>query len=104
LKGTKDAPQANALVAIDGQTGRAVLMAKGLPTTPEGKAYQLWFISGSQAPVAGKLFKTDADGNGMLEDQMPSSANSSSVLAVTLEPQAGVQSPTGPMYLLSPSK
>jgi len=104
LKGTKDAPQAHALVAIDGQTGRTVLMAKGLPATPEGKAYQLWFISGGQAPVPGKVFKTDATGNGMLEDQMPTSANTSSVLAVTLEPQAGVTAPTGAMYLLSPAK
>ena len=79
-------------------------MAQGLPATPEGKAYQLWFISGGQTPVPGKLFKTDADGNGLLEDQLPASANSSSVLAVTLEPQAGVPSPTGKMYLLSPAK
>jgi anti-sigma-K factor RskA len=100
LAGTKEAPGAHAMLAFDRQTGRAILMAKGLPSAPAGKAYQLWFMVGTR-PMPGKVFTTDAGGNAMSHDQVPAEALSSSVFAVTLEPQSGVPSPTGPMFLLS---
>jgi anti-sigma-K factor RskA len=103
LLGTKDAPNAHALLAVDRQSGRTVLLALGLPPAPSGKAYQLWFIAGGQAPAPGKVFTTDAIGNALLEDQLPANAHEASIFAVTLEPQAGVPAPTGSMYLLSPA-
>jgi anti-sigma-K factor RskA len=102
LAGTKDAPAAHAMMAVDSKSGRAVLMAQGLPPAPAGKAYQLWFIAGNQ-PMPGKVFKTDAAGNAMIDDQLPAAALNTAVFAVTLEPQSGVPAPTGPMYLLTPS-
>jgi len=102
LAGTKDAPGAHAMLLFDHKTGRAILMAKGLPSAPAGKAYQLWFMSGGR-PMAGKVFTTDSAGNAMSHDQVPAEALASTVFAVTLEPQGGVASPTGPMYLLSPA-
>jgi anti-sigma-K factor RskA len=104
LAGTKDAPNAHALLAVDRQSGRAMLLAQGLPLAPSGKAYQLWFITSGQPPAPGRVFTTDAAGNALLEDQLPPSATEPSVFAVTLEPQAGVPAPTGLMYLLSPEK
>jgi len=101
LAGTKDAPDAHAMLLFDHKTGRAILMAKGLPSAPAGKAYQLWFMAGGR-PMAGKVFTTDSAGNAMSHDQVPAEALGSTVFAVTLEPQGGVGSPTGPMYLLSP--
>jgi anti-sigma-K factor RskA len=102
LRGTKDAPNAHAMIAVDPHSGRAMLMARGLPPAPAGKAYQLWFIFPGQAPAPGKLFTTDPLGEGLLEDQLPRNSADSFVFAVTLEPQAGVPAPTGTMYLLSP--
>lgn len=102
LEGTKDAPVAHAMLAVDGKSGHAMLMVKGLPQAPAGKAYQLWFIAGTR-PMPGKVFKTDASGNAMLDDQLPADALNAATFAVTLEPQAGVASPTGPMYLLTPA-
>lgn len=104
LLGTKDAPSARALVAIDRQSGRAVLLANGLPPAPGGKAYQLWFISGGQPPAPGSVFTTDAAGSALMEDRLPTNAAALSAFAVTLEPQAGVSAPTGAMYLLSPAR
>ncbi len=101
LAGTKDAPSAHAMLAMD-SNGRAVLMAQGLPQAPAGKAYQLWFIAGNK-PMPGKVFKTDADGNAMIDEQMSAEALKASVFAVTLEPQGGVSAPTGSMFLLSPA-
>lgn len=100
LAGTPKAPAARAMLAYD-QTGRAVLMAKDLPPAPAGKAYQLWFIAGGQ-PLPGKVFQTDGSGGGMLKDQIPDHALNA-VFAITLEPESGVEKPTGEIYLKSGS-
>ena len=99
LTGTKDMPGAHATLAYD-KNGRAVLMAKGLPPPPAGKAYQLWFIAGGK-PMPGRVFTTDASGSGMLNDQVPSEALNSAVFAITLEPKDGMAVPTMPIYLSS---
>ena len=101
LAGTKMAPGAHAMLAYD-KTGRTMLMAKGLPVPPSGKAYQLWFIVGNK-PMPGKVFTTDSAGNGTVQDQMPEVARDSAVFAITLEPAGGMPSPTGEIYLLSGS-
>lgn len=99
LAGTKEVPGAHGIVAYD-KNGRAILMAKGLPAPPAGKAYQLWFIAGGK-PMPGKVFTTDASGNGTLTDNMPSAAMNSPIFAITLEPAGGVPAPTGAIYLSS---
>jgi len=101
LTGTNVAPGAHAMLAYD-KNGHAVLMAKGLPAAPEGMAYQLWFIKDNKK-MPGKVFTTDAAGNGMLDDQIPEVARNAAVFAITLEPKSGVQVPTGSIYLLSAS-
>lgn len=101
LAGTKVMPGAHAMLAYD-KNGRAILMAKGLPPPPAGKAYQLWFIAGGK-PMPGRVFSTDASGAGTLKDQIPAQARNAAVFAITLEPQNGVEKPTGEMYLISAS-
>jgi anti-sigma-K factor RskA len=99
LAGTKEMPGAHGMVAFD-KNGRAILMAKGLPRPPAGKAYQLWFIAGGK-PMPGKVFMTDETGMGSLTDHMPKEAMDSAVFAITLEPSGGVPAPTGAIYLSS---
>ncbi|MEP6635589.1 MAG: anti-sigma factor [Acidobacteriota bacterium] len=101
LAGTPEMPGAHAMIAYD-QSGRAFLMAKGLPPAPAGKGYQLWFIKGGK-PMPGKVFSTDSAGQGTLEDQIPPEALNSAVFAITLEPESGVPAPTGKVYLSSGS-
>lgn len=101
LAGTEMAPAARAMLAFD-QSGRAILMAKNLPAPPPGKAYQLWFIAGG-AKMPGKVFVPGGSGEGMLRDQVPESARNSAVFAITLEPEQGVTTPTGQIYLVSRS-
>ena len=101
LTGTNVAPGAHAMLAYD-KSGHAMLMAKGLPSAPEGMAYQLWYIKDNKK-MPGKVFTPDAAGNGMLEDQIPAVARDAAVFAITLEPKSGVQVPTGSIYLLSSS-
>ena len=101
LSGTKVAPGAYAKLAYD-KNGNAMLMAKGLPAAPSGKAYQLWFIVGDNK-MPGRTFGTDATGKGELKDEIPSAALSGAVFAVTLEPEGGVPKPTGDIFLVSGS-
>jgi anti-sigma-K factor RskA len=102
LAGTNVAVGANAKLAFDPQTGRAMLFAYNLPPAPPGKAYQLWYIADLAHPVPGGVFNTDARGVAVLHDEVPAAGRNASVFAVTLEPQGGVSAPTGDKYLLSP--
>jgi len=102
LSGTAEAPNAHATLTYDRQSGQAVLLTEGLPSAPRGKAYQLWFIVGNQ-PMPGRVFTTDAAGKAILSDQIPSQALNAAVFAVTLEPEHGVRTPTGPILLRSTS-
>jgi hypothetical protein len=99
LAGTKVMPGAHAMIAYD-KTGRAILMATGLPPTPAGMAYQLWFIAGGK-PMPGRVFTTDASGAGTFNDQVPAEALSAVVFAITLEPKDGMPAPTGAIYAIS---
>jgi anti-sigma-K factor RskA len=101
LAGTNAAPGAHAMLAYD-KDGHAMLMAKGLPPAPKGMAYQLWYIKDNKK-MPGKVFRPDEAGNGVLEDQIPAIARDAAVFAITLEPENGVQTPTGSIYLLSAS-
>ena len=101
LAGTNMAPAAHATLAYD-KNGQAILLAKGLPPAPSGKAYQLWFIAGGQ-PIPGKVFTADPSGEGTLNDQVPAEALAAAVFAITLEPEPGVKAPTGAIYLRSGS-
>ncbi len=99
LGGTEMAKDARARIAYDRQTGRAMLIADGLPPAPAGKAYQLWFIVEGKPPMPGGVFNTDANGHAEMRDQMPSEGRHAGVFAVTLERAGGVPAPEGKAYL-----
>lgn len=99
LGGTEMAKDARARIAYDRQTGRAMLIADGLPPAPAGKAYQLWFIVEGKPPMPGGVFNTDANGHAEMRDQMPSEGRNAGVFAVTLERAGGVPAPEGKAYL-----
>lgn len=101
LKPTNAAPGAKAMLAYD-NTGHAMLVARGLPVAPAGKAYQLWYIVGNK-PMPGKVFQMDSTGNGLLEDQMPAEAMKAVGFAITMESASGVSAPTGNLLLQSGS-
>jgi anti-sigma-K factor RskA len=100
LKGTDVGAGAIAKLVYD-NNGRAMLMADNLPTVPQGKAYQLWFIVGNNPPMPGKTFVPNSEGKGVLKDQVPQGALNSAVFAITLEPAGGLPAPTGKIFLAS---
>ena len=102
LSGKKPAPEAHATLAYDRSTGRAVVMATGLPPCPAGHAYQLWLIADNK-PLPGGTFKTDAQGRARLSDRLPPN-HTAPTFAVTLEREGGVPAPQGDVFLLGASK
>jgi hypothetical protein len=98
LAGKKPAPQAHAMLAYDRATGRAVIMATGLPPAPAGHAYQLWLIA-DKKPMPGGTFKTDAQGRARMSDRLPADIGQPT-FAVTLEREGGVPAPEGDVFLL----
>ena len=99
LRPTSAAPGSKAMVAVD-KEGHTMLMARGLPAAPAGKAYQVWYIVGNK-PLPGRVFKMDTNGNGMLEDQLPAAAQKAAVFAITMETEQGAAAPTGAILLSS---
>ena len=102
LSGKTPAPQAHAMLAYDRATGRAVVMATGLPPCPEGHAYQLWLIADNK-PLPGGTFKADAQGRANMNDRLPPDI-AAPTFAVTLEREGGVPAPQGDVFLLGTSK
>jgi len=100
LKSSAVGAGAIATVAYD-SSGHAMLVASKLPSLPQGKAYQLWFIVGNKPPMPGKTFAPDNNGQRVMKEQMPREALNSPVFAVTVERASGVPAPTGPIYLSS---
>jgi hypothetical protein len=98
LRGQPAAPGAVARIVWH-DAGGGLLFAANLPPAPAGKAYELWTIAGA-APRAAGIFTPDASGRATLSvaaaPGMPVK-----IFAVTLEPEGGVDTPTGPMILAS---
>lgn len=100
LTGTKEVPTAKARLVFDAE-GKAFLFVEGLPAAPQGKAYQIWWITDPTKPAPGGTFKTGNNGRGELRDQIPAQYTKAAVFAVTLEPEGGSQAPTSPVVLIN---
>ena len=103
LAGTQTAQNARGSFVYDQKTGRAILLADGLPATPADKAYELWFIPKGHSPIPGRIFTVDSSGHALLPQKMPADAMENGVIAITQEPKSGSAVPTGAIYLSTPS-
>jgi anti-sigma-K factor RskA len=79
-----------------GGTGRAALLAAGLPAAPAGKRYEAWVMAGGATRPAG-LFGGGSQSSLLLASAVPSGAR----VGVTLEPSGGSPRPTGRIVALS---
>jgi anti-sigma-K factor RskA len=92
--------------AAPGASGRAfwsrsngvMFTAAGLPALPKGKVYQLWVVT-KTAPLSAGLLTPDGSGHVTAVADMPPGVEPVAV-AVTIEPEGGVPSPTGARYLV----
>lgn len=75
-----------------------LLVATKMPPAPAGKAYALWTLEGDVPRSAG-VFVPDDAGRATLKVAARGAGAPVKVLAVTLEPAAGVPAPTGAVVL-----
>jgi Anti-sigma-K factor rskA, C-terminal len=79
---------------------RMIFMASNLPPVPQGKAYELWIIPASGAPLPAGVFKPDEHGNAtMMDHEMPPGV-AAKAFAITVEDEAGSEKPTSPIMLM----
>ena len=69
--------------------GRAVFAAERLPAPPDGRAYQLWVIRGSEVRSGGMLDLRAGDGQSLL-----TGVAGGDTIAVTIEPAGGSRQPS----------
>jgi anti-sigma-K factor RskA len=98
LGGLKPTPEASAWLLWNPATRQGLLLARGLPAAPAGRAYELWALAGA-LPVPAGVFQVDAGGRGLLRLPPLPADHAYDAFAVTLEPVPGVPKPTGPMHL-----
>ncbi len=96
LRGQQPAPMARARVLYDDAWRECVLLVSQLARAPEGRAYQVWVISGAKPTPAG-TFQVDEEGTALV--WLPAFEGGAQAFAVSLEPAAGVPAPTGPIVL-----
>jgi len=90
---TKDEPAAvTGTVFYSAQEQQAAVVLTGLPAVTTGRAYQIWFISGNNAPQPGPTFKPNADGSVVFTAKP--SISSFDLVAFTNEPETGSTAPT----------
>jgi len=98
LAGQGPAPDSSAKLYWDIPGKRCVVTAD-LPPAPEGKVYQLWFVT-ADAKISAGLISPDTTGHGFAAVQFPSNPEQVAAAAITLEPEGGSEQPTMPIYVL----
>jgi len=98
LAGQESASDSSAKVYWD-IPGKRWVVTADLPPAPEGKVYQLWFVT-ADAKISAGLINPDTAGHGFVVVQFPSNLDQVAAAAITLEPEGGSEQPTTPIYLL----
>lgn len=99
LAGQPRAPRASARAFWSRSRG-LVFTASNLPAAPTGKTYQLWVLTSQTAPISAGLFKPDQQGRVAAMFETPADLPQPIGMAVTIEQDGGVPSPTGEKYLV----
>jgi anti-sigma-K factor RskA len=99
LAGQPAAPNATARAFWSRSRG-LVFTASNLPPPPPGRAYQLWVLTAQPAPISAGMLTLDATGRVNARFDTPPDLPRPVAMAVTLEPEGGVASPTGDKYLV----
>jgi anti-sigma-K factor RskA len=98
LQGQDPAPSSSATVYWDVQGNRWIVTAD-LPPAPEGKVYQLWFVT-PEAKISAGLIRPDRTGHGFAALQFPPDIGPLAAAAITLEPEGGSEQPTSAIYVM----
>jgi anti-sigma-K factor RskA len=89
---SKPQPQGRAIYARERHS--LIFLASNLPALPPQKAYELWLIPTSGAPIPAGIFKPDAAGGAAVINPPLPSGVEAKTFAITVEPESGSAAPT----------
>ncbi len=100
LVAAKAPPQPQGKVFYLRNRSSLVLLANNLPALGPRKAYELWLIPTSGAPIPAGVFKPDAHGSAsVVNPPLPAGAEAKA-FAITVEDEAGSTTPTMPIVMI----
>jgi len=77
-----------------------VFLANNMPALPPQKAYELWLIPTSGAPIPAGVFKPDAHGSATVVNPPLTAGAEAKAFAITVEDEAGSPAPTTPVLMM----
>lgn len=95
---TPPQPQGKAIYVRDRSS--LIFLASNLPPVPPQKAYELWLIPTSGAPIPAGVFKPDAHGSATVINPPLPSGVEAKAFAITIEPETGSSVPTMPIVMM----
>lgn len=98
LQGQSAAPDAAGRAFLS-RTRGAILTASNVPPLPPGQIYQVWFVVPPN-PIRAGFARVDEAGRIFAAVDPPGDAGVPVAIAVTLEPEGGVEEPGGDLFLL----
>jgi anti-sigma-K factor RskA len=96
----KGAPPPQGKAIYERDRSSLVFIASNLPALPGGKAYELWLIPVSGAPIPAGVFKPDARGSATVVNPPLPSQVEAKAFAITVEDEAGATTPTMPIRMV----
>jgi len=96
----KEGVAGSARVLVDAASGESVIVVSGLAPAPEGKTYELWALRGDRPPEPAGLFAVSREGSLARRAARVERPGEVTAFAVSIEPAAGSQAPTGPIVLV----
>jgi anti-sigma-K factor RskA len=95
---TPPQPQGKAIYVRDRSS--LIFLASNLQPLPPQKAYELWLIPISGAPIPAGVFKPDAQGSATVINPPLPSGVEAKTFAITVEPEQGSSTPTMPIVMM----
>ena len=95
---TPPRPQGKAIYARD--RARLIFIASNMPALPQQKAYELWLIPTTGAPIPAGVFKPDTNGGAtVINPPLPGNV-AAKTFAITVEPETGSPAPTSQIIMI----
>lgn len=100
--GPKEGVTASGRVVLDAATGEGAIVVSGLESLGPDRIYELWALRGDRPPEPAGLFAS-AEGRALAGRVAPvARPGEVTAFALSIEPAAGSQQPTGPIVMVGP--
>lgn len=100
LVSAKTPPQPQGKAFYLRNRGSLIFVANNLAPLPAQKAYELWLIPATGAPIPAGVFKPDAHGSATVVNPPLPGGTEAKAFAITVENESGASTPTMPIVMM----